>query len=114
MSSVADVSPVVVNDGASFAPVIPIVTVIVSDAVPSVTVTVKASETEAPAARALVSASALFRVYVHAAPENAMDPYVPEPLLLAEYDSEAESSASVPETVPVAVEVLASSTTVPV
>ena len=93
MSSVADVTPAVVNDGASFAPVIAIVTVIVSDAVPSVTVTVKASETEAPAARALVAASALFRVYVHAAPENAMDPYVPEQLMLEELWRAAASSA---------------------
>ena len=50
------------NEGASLAPVIPTVIVIVSDSVPSVTVTVKASDTEAPAASALVSESALSKV----------------------------------------------------
>ena len=43
-----------------------------------------------------------------------MDPYVPEPLLLAEYWRDAEASASVAATVPVAVDVLASSVTAPV
>ena len=43
-----------------------------------------------------------------------MDPYVPEPLLLAEYCRDAEASASVAPTVPVAVDVLASSVTDPV
>ena len=71
-----------VIEGASFAPVTVTVTVMVSEAVPSDTVTVNASVTEAPAARASVSASLLSSVYVHVAPENAIDPYVPLPLLL--------------------------------
>ena len=63
-----------VIDGASFAPVILTVTVMVSDAVPSDTVTVNESVAEAPAARASVSESLLSSVYVHVAPENAMEP----------------------------------------
>ena len=67
--------------GASLAPVIVIVTAIVSvspDAL-SVTVIVNVSVTESPASRAVVSASELDSVYVHA-PEpdtTAIAPYVP-------------------------------------
>ena len=67
--------------GASFAPVMVIVTVIVSVSLEaeSVTVIVKASVTESPASSAVVSASLLSNVYVHA-PEldtTAIEPYVP-------------------------------------
>ena len=63
-----------VNEGASLAPVIPMVMLMVSEAVPSETVIVNASETDAPAPSAVVSASLLSSVYVQDAPENAMDP----------------------------------------
>ena len=54
-----------------------IVTVIVSDAVPSETVIVKESVAVSPASSAVVSASELSRVYVHEAPLRAIAPYVP-------------------------------------
>ena len=54
-----------------------IVTVIVSWSSPSDTVIVKASVTESPASRAVVSASLLSRVYVQVAPLSAIEPYVP-------------------------------------
>ena len=65
-SSVTDPVPSLPASGASLAPVIVIVTVMVSDAVPSDTVMVNASVTESSASRAVVSASVLSNVYVHA------------------------------------------------
>ena len=53
-----------VIDGASFAPVIVIVTVIVSESEPSDTVMVYVSVTESPVSRPVVSESELSRVYV--------------------------------------------------
>ena len=62
-----------------------IVTVIVSVALESVSVTVivKASVTESPASRAVVSASELSNVYVQPAPLIAREPYVPEAVPIA-------------------------------
>ena len=70
----SSVTPPVWSDpalGASLAPLTVIVTVMVSLRVPvpsSVTVIVNASVGASPASRAVVSASLLFRVYVHVAP----------------------------------------------
>ena len=88
------------------------VTVIVSVRVPSDTVIVNASVTESPASRAVVSASELSNVYVQVAPLSAIEPYVPVAAPL--YDRDASESASLPEIVPVAVVVDASSVTAPV
>ena len=62
-----------------------IVTVIVSVVLEedSVTVIVNASVTESPASSAVVSASALSNVYVHAAPLIARLPYVPAAVPIA-------------------------------
>ena len=99
--------------GASLAPVTVIVTVIVSEASPSETVIVNASVTESPESRAVVSASALFSVYVHAPLfATAIEPYVPVASPL--YARDESASASVALIVPVAVVEVASSVTAPV
>ena len=104
--------------GASFAPDIVTVTVIVSDKVPepsSLTVIVYCSVTESPESKAVVSESELSNVYVHApvAELIAKEPYVPDVELVL-YDNTSPVSGSVPETVPVAVVLEASSVTEPV
>ena len=93
-----------------------IVTVIVSVSLESLSVTVRvnASVTESPASRAVVSASELSNVYVHAPvpATTAIEPYVP--VASPVYDRDESASASLPDTVPVAVDVDASSVTAPV
>ena len=92
-----------------------IVTVIVSvsEESESVTVIVNASVTESPESRAVVSASALFSVYVHAPLfATAIEPYVPVASPL--YARDESASASVALIVPVAVVEVASSVTAPV
>ena len=77
-SSLAPVTAVLVIDGASFAPVMVIVTVMVSDSEPSETVIVYCSVTESPVSSPLVSESELSKVYVQTPLEvTANEPYVP-------------------------------------
>ena len=84
-SSVTAPVPSLPASTASSAPVIVTVTVIVSVALESVSVTVivKASVTESPASRAVVSASVLSNVYVQSAPLIAREPYVPAAVPIA-------------------------------
>ena len=77
-SSLAPVTAVLVIDGASFVPVMVIVTVIVSDSEPSETVIVYCSVTESPVSSPLVSESELSKVYVQTPLDvTANEPYVP-------------------------------------
>ena len=84
-SSVSEPVVVPAQTDVSSAPATVMVTVMVSVVLEedSVTVIVNASVTESPASSASVSESALFRVYVHAAPLIVKSPYVPAAVPIA-------------------------------